>query len=135
MDGCEHFSSDYLCVYCGNDRKRGRGADEEISEFTPLSKRINNLHINNGLTALRDTQQNPPENIEVEWSNGHFVPSPNHSEPSQGSSSCDGSRSSGINFPEYRPELDASHNPYYYENNKLLYSLYVERMQRHVNYS
>jgi len=115
------------------NRKRGRSAEEETSEFTPLSKRINNLHINN-LTALHETPNT--ENGEAEWGNRQFVPSPNHSEPSQGSSSCDGYGSNVSNFSaEYRPDLNANDNPFYYENNKLLYSLYVERMQRNVNFS
>ncbi|XP_043289259.1 uncharacterized protein [Venturia canescens] len=119
-----------LCFY----RKRGRNADEEISEFAPLSKRINNLHIN-GLSGLREAPSNP-ENIDAEWRNRNFMPSPNHSEPSQSSSSCDGCASGSSTFSaEYRPDLDANDNPFYYENNKLLYSLYVERMQRHPNFS
>ena len=32
--------------------------------------------------------------------------------------------------PLYSPNLADSDNPYYYEPNKLLYYLYIERMQR-----
>jgi hypothetical protein len=31
---------------------------------------------------------------------------------------------------KYLPDLNAVENPYYYENNKLLFELYVERVQR-----
>lgn len=31
---------------------------------------------------------------------------------------------------EYNPELTADQNPYYYEKNKMLYDLHVERVKR-----
>lgn len=31
---------------------------------------------------------------------------------------------------EYNPELNADQNPYYYEKNKMLYDLHVERVKR-----
>lgn len=31
---------------------------------------------------------------------------------------------------QYTPDLTAADNPYYYENNKLLFALYMERVQR-----
>ncbi|XP_063977577.1 uncharacterized protein LOC135162728 [Diachasmimorpha longicaudata] len=115
-------------------RKRGRSIEDESSEFTPLSKRINNLHINN-LGKLCEVPAESP--ADAEWTNRNFVPSPNHSEPSQSSSSSDGfSLAAQNNFmiQEYQPDLSPTENPYYYENNKLLYSLYVERMHRRVSY-
>jgi hypothetical protein len=33
-------------------------------------------------------------------------------------------------LPRYNPALDASENPYYYESNKLLFALYIERLHR-----
>ncbi|XP_012276199.1 uncharacterized protein LOC105697449 [Orussus abietinus] len=109
------------------NRKRGRSAEEDASEFMPLSKRINNLHIN-GFPGL---QERALEKMDSDWGDRNFAPSPNNSEPSQGSSSCDGCSSSQSSYTaEYRPDLDANDNPFYYENNKLLYSLYMERMQR-----
>ncbi|XP_014219492.1 uncharacterized protein LOC106647556 [Copidosoma floridanum] len=114
------------------NRKRGRDMEEENGEFMPLSKRINNLHLNN---LQGGGQENLSENMESHWGNQNFAPSPNHSEPSQGSSSCDGYSSSQSSYSvEYRPELSASENPYYYENNKLLYNLHMERMQRTDNH-
>lgn len=109
------------------NRKRGRNVEEEASEFMPLSKRINNLHINS-FTSL---QENTAENMDTDWGNTNFIPSPNYSEPSQGSPSYDGcSSSQSSTTAEYRPDLNATENPFYYESNKLLYSLYMERIQR-----
>lgn len=110
-----------------SNRKRGRNSEEESSEFMPLSKRINNLHIN-GFTGL---QKNAAESMESDWGGSNFIPSPNYSEPSQDSplhDTCGSSQSSCT--VEYRPDLDAAENPFYYESNKLLFSLYMERMQR-----
>ncbi|XP_043261686.1 uncharacterized protein LOC122402728 [Colletes gigas] len=108
-------------------RKRGRNAEEESSEFMPLSKRINNLHIN----SLSSIQENVTENMDTDWSNRNFLPSPNYSDLSQGSPLYDGCSSSQSSYiAEYKPGLDATENPFYYESNKLLFSLYMERIQR-----
>lgn len=110
-----------------SNRKRGRNAEEESSEFMPLSKRINNLHIN-GFSGL---QENTVENMDTDWESRSFMPSPNYSEPSQDSPLYDGCSSSQSSYTnEYRPDLDANENPFYYESNKLLFSLYMERVQR-----
>lgn len=105
--------------------------EEESSEFMPLSKRINNLHIN-GLCGLREnTVENTVENMETDWESGSFMSSPSCSEVSQNSSPRGSCGSSQSNFTsDYRPDLDATENPFYYESNKLLFSLYMERMQR-----
>ena len=101
--------------------------EEESSDFMPLSKRINNLHINN-LTGMTESNM---EQIEMNYGTNNFIPSPNHSEPSQGSSSCDGYSSNHSTYSrEYMPDLSASDNPIYYENNKLLYNLHMERLRR-----
>lgn len=71
------------------------------------------------------------EPIKNEWTNENIAQSQNNFEPSQSSSSCDGyPTASNYQMENYRPDLNANDNPYYYENNKLLYSLYVERMHR-----
>lgn len=97
----------------------------------PLSKRINNLHIN-GLSGLREnTVKNTVESMETDWESGSFMSSPSCSEVSQNSSPRGSCGSSQSNFTsDYRPDLDATENPFYYESNKLLFSLYMERMQR-----
>ncbi|XP_032670163.1 uncharacterized protein LOC116843662 [Odontomachus brunneus] len=112
-------------------RKRGRDVEEESSEFMPLSKRINNLHIN----SLSVLQQRTMESMETDdWGSENFVPSPSCSEVSSNSPSRDTCSSSQSSLTtEYRPDLDAMSNPFYYESNKLLFSLYMERMQRRLN--
>ncbi|CAD1481093.1 unnamed protein product, partial [Heterotrigona itama] len=93
-------------------RKRGRDAEEESSEFMPLSKRINNLHIN-GLSGIHE---NVTENMDTDCCNRNFMPSPNYSELSQGSPLYDGCSSSQSSYiAEYKPDLDAVENPFYYE--------------------
>ncbi|KAF7995361.1 hypothetical protein HCN44_006468 [Aphidius gifuensis] len=106
------------------NRKRVRNADDESSEFTPLSKRINNLHINS---------LGKPVNQQIgnNWSNGNNSVTTNNIESSQHSSSS--SSCNGYQSQDYRPHLNANDNPYYYENNKLLYSLYTDRMNRRTN--
>ncbi|EZA56476.1 hypothetical protein DMN91_010381 [Ooceraea biroi] len=108
------------------NRKRRHNVEEESSEFMPLSKRINNLHIN-GLSGLRESAM---ESMETDWDSGNFMSSPSCSEvSSQNSSPIDNSSQSSF-ITDYRPDLDAAENPFYYESNKLLFSLYMERMQR-----
>ncbi|XP_011873586.1 PREDICTED: uncharacterized protein LOC105565200 [Vollenhovia emeryi] len=113
------------------NRKRRRNMEEESSEFMPLSKRINNLHIN-GLSGLcESTVENTVESMETDWESGMFMLSPSCSEASQNSSPSGSCGSSQTNLTsDYRPDLDATENPFYYESNKLLFSLYMERMQR-----
>lgn len=113
-------------------RKRGRDVEEESSEFMPLSKRINNLHIN-GLSGLRESAM---ESMETDdWEGGNIISSSSCSDVSQNSPSRDNYASSQSSFTtEYRPDLDATANPFYYESNKLLFSLYMERMQRRSNF-
>lgn len=74
----------------------------------PLSKRINNLHINTSVN--------------------HFMKI-NHTTNSQMSSNSNMKLESPTIY-SYNPELNASQNPFYYQNNKVLFELYVERMQR-----
>lgn len=113
-------------MICAN-RKRGRDVEEESSDFMPLSKRINNLHIN-GLSSI---QENVAENMDTDCCSRGFVPSPNYSDLSQESPLYDGYSSSQSSYTaEYKPNLDAAENPFYYESNKLLFSLYMERLQR-----
>lgn len=114
------------------DRKRHRNVEEEASEFMPLSKRINNLHINGLSYGLRENMvENPMESMETDWESGHFISSPNSSDVSHNSSPRNNCGSNNSNFTtDYRPDLNATENPFYYESNKLLFSLYMERMQR-----
>jgi len=100
------------------NRKRNReNIDDEVSEFTPLSKRINNLHLNNS----EDHRTLVEINEKV-------------AEDSIGESRNIDGGESGQQPPwdsqNYSPDLTPSENPYYYESNRLLFALYVERQNR-----
>ncbi|XP_044758971.1 uncharacterized protein LOC123316805 [Coccinella septempunctata] len=103
-----------------NNRKRPRNNKDE-GECLPLSKRINNLHINNRLMFENQQghSQNPmqvgpgPPSYDMPQIND---PSENHQYPQQ--------------MPNYSPELDESQNPHYFNINKLLYEMYLERSRR-----
>lgn len=132
-----------------NPSKRSR--EEDVNEFMPLSKRINNLHLNNNqagfpaehhaglhMPILEGHQANFPTQYSSSSSSGG---STCHSIPSGGSSpSCTRLSAHGhIQEPltingevlgEYCPDLAEHENPHYFNRNKMLYDLYVERMRR-----
>lgn len=93
-----------------------------------MSKRINNLHINSLGKSVN-------QQIDNNWNNGNNSVTTNNLELSLSSSSSSSTSSScnGYQSQNYRPHLNANDNPYYYENNKLLYSLYADRMNRRGN--
>lgn len=106
--------------------------DEDTSDFMPLSKRINNLHINNAFQAI----SNPREAANMYLKPTEWGPGPpgcyGESQESYNSPETpENAQSPGWNSeaPQYNPELDETQNPYYF-NNKLLFDLFVERMQR-----
>ncbi|KAK7793024.1 hypothetical protein R5R35_004456 [Gryllus longicercus] len=142
-------------------RVRSNNCEEECCDFMPLSKRINNLHINNGsccnglvhpehsnfkqdgafedchsgdvnvLSHSSDPLQLPfstmPENV-IQPGVKHFD-FHNGENSNESSSSVNGWMSEQV-LSLYSPDLGATDNPFYYENNKLLFALYMERMQR-----
>ncbi|XP_037933021.1 uncharacterized protein LOC119667781 [Teleopsis dalmanni] len=89
-------------------RKRNR-EDDNFCDSTPLSKRINNLHINN-----YDDHTYIPEIavLEEKTTDNHKV----YLSPTA--------------RPVYNPELNESQNPFYYTKNKLLHDLHMERLKR-----
>lgn len=91
-------------------RKRSR--EDDSCEFMPLSKRINNLHINNNLATTNVSQTSDASGITQE--NGISSPS---------SSSSEERRTS------YDPGMSSSQSTYFYDN-KLLFELHLERVQR-----
>ncbi|XP_015182437.1 PREDICTED: uncharacterized protein LOC107069544 [Polistes dominula] len=114
------------------NRKRGR-TEEESAEFVPLSKRINNLHINNfsGLQKIAaNSEKSQSENSNIPYTSSYINPLPNSSAMDENS----GSSSSSSYISEYRPDLSVRDNPFYYETNRLLFSLHMARMQRSVAY-
>ncbi|XP_058825583.1 uncharacterized protein LOC131685710 [Topomyia yanbarensis] len=128
-------------------RKRSR--EEDVSEFMPLSKRINNLHLNNSQAAAGFQVDHHQAGLHMPLLDGHqaaVFPQGNssssgstcHSIPSGGSSPS-GTRSSHGQEPltvngellgDYCPDLGEHENPHYFSRNKELYELYVERMRR-----
>lgn len=81
----------------------------------PLSKRINNLHINNNINNVLPPQTSLDSSQLIQVENS-CIPSP--------SSSSDSDRR-----PSYDPGLNSNQSNYYYEN-KLLFELHLERIQR-----
>lgn len=97
-------------------------------EFMPLSKRINNLHINNGL--LFDNITATSSLSLTEWGPGppFFQNPPNMPEtPPEPVQNIDWNKRTTL---QYSPELNETQNPYYFNINKLLFEMYVERLQR-----
>lgn len=93
----------------------------------PLSKRINNLHINNSLLMDRNS---PPQTVpHPEWNSVpqqyYNVPVLPPTPPLE--------VNNYMQAPEYTPDLNERQNPYYYNINKLLFEMYVERSQRNGN--
>lgn len=109
-------------------RRRSLHEDEVEVEFMPLSKRINNLHINN--TMLLENSNDRATSINtVEWGPGppNYVNQLPESPPSS-EQSLDWNMSQ---VPlEYAPDLNESQNPHYFNINKLLFEMYVQRVQR-----
>ncbi|XP_028145592.1 uncharacterized protein LOC114339156 [Diabrotica virgifera virgifera] len=111
-----------------NNRKRGRNPKEDEIEFMPLSKRINNLHINGSM--LLDNASHPSTMNSAEWGPGppnyiNYIP---ESPPSS-----DQSLDSNIlhyQQTEYTPDLTEVQNPHYFKINKLLFEMYIQRVQR-----
>lgn len=119
-------------------RKRSR-EDDVSCDSTPLSKRINNLHLSNFEEAQFNHQQH------------HSINNNNNTQPhlpkdmlmhhhaataSAASASSNGVMKSmnGIdsdpNRIMYNPELNETDNPFYYDKNKLLHELHQERVKR-----
>ncbi|XP_019559228.3 uncharacterized protein LOC109428025 [Aedes albopictus] len=135
-------------------RKRSR--EEDVNEFMPLSKRINNLHLNNNGGVGFATEHHHPAVVGMHMpileghqsnfaqqcsSSSNSSGSTCHSIPSGGSSPSNGGgggpRSvqealivNGETLGEYCPDLAEHENPHYFNRNKVLYELYVERMRR-----
>nr|CAI5860243.1 unnamed protein product [Callosobruchus analis] len=88
----------------------------------PLSKRINNLHINNPM--MRNHHSG------VEWGPGP-PSSMNHLPDSPPSSEQNLDWKSPTPYStEYSPDLNENQNPHYFNINKLLFDMYVQRLQR-----
>ncbi|XP_013199639.1 uncharacterized protein LOC106142436 [Amyelois transitella] len=95
------------------NRKRSR--EDDTCEFMPLSKRINNLHINNNLSSTTVSHSQDTRLNGIATENG--ITSPHGSPPNS------------ERRPSYDPGVNSSESNYFYEN-KLLFELHLERIQR-----
>ncbi|CAH0388408.1 unnamed protein product [Bemisia tabaci] len=120
------------------NRKRLReNEDEDKPDCIPLSKRINNLHIDagtsyNGLSMMPLCKHSCSSQVDS-YSPMKQEATAYNDCVSLSISNCNGSsRSNESAAPQfsYNPDLSASDNPHYYEPNRLLYNLYIERVQR-----
>ncbi|XP_030024975.1 uncharacterized protein LOC115443634 [Manduca sexta] len=109
---CISNNGNYIFQAMTENRKRSR--EDDMCEFMPLSKRINNLHINNNLASAV-----PSRNQETSQVNGIIIENATSS-----NSSTDSERR-----PSYDPGISSSQSSYYYDN-KLLFELHLERIQR-----
>lgn len=105
------------------NRKRSR-EDDVLCDSTPLSKRINNLHLSNFEEATAQYNQHQlPHNHN---NNNNHLPTNLHA--TIASKSVNGI--SDVDNNMYDPELNESENPFYYGKNKLLHDLHLERLKR-----
>ncbi|XP_064538789.1 uncharacterized protein LOC135428640 [Drosophila montana] len=104
-------------------RKRSR-EDDLPCESTPLSKRINNLHLNYDDGNSSSSSNCSIPNLINDNNNYLLLPTITGGGCGSGPAEVVG----GVY--EYNPELNADQNPYYYEKNKMLYDLHVERVKR-----
>ncbi|XP_043661465.1 uncharacterized protein LOC122625378 [Drosophila teissieri] len=102
-------------------RKRSR-EDDLACESTPLSKRINNLHLN-----YDDGNSSSSSSCSIPTLSGGGA---NVAGGPGGSGGPDAAGNGVATGYEYNPELGAEQNPFYYEKNKMLYDLHVERIKR-----
>ncbi|KAJ9589494.1 hypothetical protein L9F63_017311 [Diploptera punctata] len=160
-------------IISNRKRVRSNNCDEECCDFMPLSKRINNLHINNGncysgigYQHSMSDQAEMYEGSSEAWGcmdpreeclelNGGKSLHPSYSDGNGCHSIVQPASDTGTSQPhaaiesppgtpdvqtanwidsrilsQYTPDLNATDNPYYYENNKLLFALYMERLHR-----
>lgn len=115
----------------------------------PLSKRINNLHLDpSASTSQSEAYHNGniylPQESHINYHHQQLAESsdiqmyhqPQVEQAQVNSFNQIPNGDSDLNEQfAYNPELSASENPNYYEKNKLLYELYVERMRRLQQYS
>ena len=112
-----------------HSRKRGRTPEDE-TEFMPLSKRINNLHLNNCMLFSNSTLHHHSTALHPqEWEQCNYagIPVPNIPTPPESQQNLSWNTPSQS---QYNPELSESENPYYFNINKLLFEMYLERQQR-----
>lgn len=115
-------------------RKRSR--EDDVCDSTPLSKRINQLHLTNLDEPQQAIQQlhfnDPTKQVDLAqaYNSNHINNSAlnMHLHNKHGMSAA-GQHQMHLQHP-YAPELNEAENPFYYIKNKLLYELHFERLKR-----
>uniref|UniRef100_A0ABK9NG28 Uncharacterized protein n=1 Tax=Glossina morsitans morsitans TaxID=37546 RepID=A0ABK9NG28_GLOMM len=123
-------------------RKRNR-EDDLLCESTPLSKRINNLHLSNFEdTNLNHQQQSQHNNHIYQAIQGNNNNHHSHHQylskdiitqsltQQQHMESLPQDPIDVVQKATYNPDLNEVDNPYYYAKNKLLHELHMERLKR-----
>ncbi|KAG8194160.1 hypothetical protein JTE90_002367 [Oedothorax gibbosus] len=102
--------------HCG--RKRPRSCDEECCELMPISKRINDLHIRSGCPDSNNMQQQYPR-MQTNHDMNLYELHKQAMEAKNNNMACN-----------YKPELSAIQNPYYYHMNEVLYTAHIQQYSR-----
>ncbi|XP_039959501.1 uncharacterized protein LOC126758494 [Bactrocera neohumeralis] len=118
--------------------KRKRSREDDICDSTPLSKRINQLHLTNLDEPQQAIQQlhfnDPTKQVDLsQLYNNNYINNSAlnmhlHNKQPQ---TADEQQQQQIHLQHpYAPELNEAENPFYYIKNKLLYELHYERLKR-----
>ncbi|KAI9561003.1 hypothetical protein GHT06_011959 [Daphnia sinensis] len=113
---------------CHRRKRQLSDGDPDAYDFMPLSKRINNLHLN-GTNLNSETSQTPSTSssvIQCSLCNPNLYGITRQALPLPDL----------LNIPNeidetYSPDMDVHSNPHYYTPNKLLFDLHIERVKRH----
>ncbi|XP_017471415.1 PREDICTED: uncharacterized protein LOC108362781 [Rhagoletis zephyria] len=117
--------------------KRKRSREDDICDSTPLSKRINQLHLTNLDEPQQAIQQlhfnDPTKQVDLAQAyNSNHINNRAlnmHLHNKHDMSAAGHQHQMHLQHP-YAPELNEAENPFYYIKNKLLYELHFERLKR-----
>jgi len=114
-----------------NSSRKRQLSDE--SEYLPVTKRMNNLHINVSSNQLKESNLNGQQ-MGLELNQNYGLRSelnPNHNCMNGINSETSNSVVNHFNSQKtYSPELDSNQNPIYYESNRILYEAHQQRILR-----
>jgi len=131
------------CLHYCFARKRHRDPNEEPNEFSPISKKLNGLHIDsqngspeqqfqvNGSGQLNDSEEERiPQKLQ-----GLEVTRVGGTVSQDNTSHSNGCSTSLLTSTSYQPSLSSQENPVYYEMNKILFEAHIQRLNRSTTYS
>jgi len=121
---------------------RKRECSEE-TDYMPVTKRMNNLHIavmSNGLHDMNDPLMGRHHSLDADSTDVHNIEnslqrnqSHCHSVNGISSQNCVHNCLNGLSV--YSPQLDPNSNQIYYESNRILFEAHQQRLQRMANTS